>query len=46
MRTLRVLTDETLDQLGNYFTHYHIYEKYGLTFEAFLDRWARGTLNI
>lgn len=46
MLTLRVLTDETLEQLGNYFTHYNVYEKYGLTFEMFLDRWEREILNI
>lgn len=30
------MSDDVLDKLGNYFVHFKILEKYGITFERFL----------
>lgn len=43
---MRIITDEVLEVLGNYFIQYNIYEQYGVTFELFLNRWARGIIDI
>lgn len=38
--------DEILDKLGVYFVYHDIYNRYGITFETFVDRWLRGILDI
>ncbi|MEG0258969.1 MAG: hypothetical protein RR595_02580 [Lysinibacillus sp.] len=40
------INDEILDRLGVYFVHHNVYEKYGITFEVFVERWLRGVLEI
>lgn len=40
------ISDELLERLGVYFVYHNIYEKYGITFEVFIDRWVRGILDI
>ena len=40
------INDEMLDKLGVYFVYHQLYERYGITFEIFVDRWTRGILDI
>lgn len=40
------INDEMLDKLGIYFVYHGLYERYGITFEVFVDRWSRGILEI
>ncbi|HWL22948.1 MAG TPA: hypothetical protein VNR38_04235 [Ureibacillus sp.] len=40
------IDDELLDKLGVYFVYHDIYNRYGITFETFVDRWMRGILDI
>lgn len=35
------LEEQQLDRLGTYFAHFHIYERFGLTFEAYVERYAK-----
>lgn len=43
---MKPITDELLDKLGNYFVYHRIYERYGMPFETFVDRWQRGILEV
>lgn len=36
------INDELLEKLGIYFVYHDIYNRYGITFESFVDRWVRG----
>lgn len=40
------INDELLEKLGTYFVYHEVYDKYGLTFESFVDRWTRGILEL
>jgi hypothetical protein len=40
------INDELLEKLGTYFVYHGVYDKYGLTFESFVDRWTRGILEL
>ena len=40
------IDDELLDKLGTYFVYHELYNRYGLTFEKFVDRWTRGILEL
>ena len=40
------IDDELLDKLGTYFVYHELYNRYGLTFETFVDRWTRGILEL
>lgn len=40
------IDDELLDRLGVYFVYHHVYEKYGIPFEVFVERWLRGIVEI
>ena len=40
------IDDEILDKLGIYFVYHNVYEKYGVTFESFVERWRKGILVI
>jgi hypothetical protein len=40
------INDELLEKLGIYFVYHDIYNRYGITFESFVDRWVRGILDI
>lgn len=40
------INDETLEKLGVYFVYHRLHERYGITFEIFVDRWMRGILDI
>lgn len=40
------INDELLDKLGIYFVYHEVYNRYGITFESFVDRWTRGILEI
>lgn len=40
------INDELLEKLGAYFVYHDIYNRYGITFETFVERWMRGTLEI
>lgn len=40
------INDELLNKLGVYFVYHNVYEKYGITFEIFVDRWMRGIVEI
>ncbi|HZG83867.1 hypothetical protein [Paenibacillus sp.] len=37
------MTDEQLDRLGEYFVYHRVRERYGLTFEQFVEKYRRGT---
>lgn len=45
MKLMRI-DDEMLDKLGTYFVYHEVYNRYGITFEIFVDRWVRGILEI
>ena len=36
------VNDDMLERLGVYFVYHNLYERYGITFESFVDRWERG----
>lgn len=38
------MNDEMLDRLGVYFVYHDVYNKYGITFENFVDKWQRGII--
>lgn len=40
------MNDDMLDRLGTYFVYHNILDRYGITFESFIDRWQRGILDI
>lgn len=40
------MNDEILEKLGVYFVYHNIHERYGITFETFVDRWQRGILDL
>ncbi|WP_332647022.1 hypothetical protein [Lysinibacillus sp. 54212] len=40
------IDDEMLDKLGVYFVYHEVYDRYGITFESFVERWVRGILDI
>lgn len=40
------INDELLERLGTYFVYHCIYERYGITFEIFVDRWMRGIIEL
>lgn len=40
------IDDVMLDKLGVYFVYHDIYNRYGITFETFVDRWIRGILDV
>lgn len=40
------MTDEMLDKLATYFIYHKVLERYGMTFESFVDRWQRGILDM
>ncbi|BDH62212.1 hypothetical protein [Ureibacillus massiliensis] len=40
------IEDDILEKLGVYFVYHDIYNRYGITFETFVDRWTRGILDI
>lgn len=40
------INDELLERLGTYFVYHQLHNRYGLTFESFVDRWSRGSLEI
>ncbi len=40
------VSDEILDKLGIYFVYHQVHERYGITFESFVDRWVRGILEV
>ncbi|WP_267897030.1 hypothetical protein [Lysinibacillus yapensis] len=40
------IDDEILEKLGVYFVYHDIFNKYGIPFETFVDRWSRGILEI
>lgn len=40
------INDELLEKLGVYFVYHDIYNRYGITFERFVERWMRGILEL
>lgn len=36
------MTDELIDRLGTYFVYHKLQERYGWTFERFVDSWRSG----
>lgn len=40
------IDDDILERLGVYFVYHEIYERYGISFESFVERWSRGILEI
>lgn len=39
---LRTFTPEVLDKLGKVSVYHNYQERYGWTFEQYIDRWKRG----
>lgn len=40
------MNDELLEKLGIYFVYHDIYNKLGITFATFLERWERGAWEL
>ena len=40
------INDELLEKLGIYFVYHDIYNRYGITFEMFVERWLKGILEL
>jgi len=40
------IDDVVLEKLGVYFVYHDIFNRYGIHFETFVDRWKRGILEI
>lgn len=40
------MNDELLDRLGVYFVYHEVHERYGITFEQFVERNQRGTWEV
>lgn len=40
------INDELLERLGTYFVYHEVYERYGISFETFVDRHQRGILEL
>ena len=40
------IDDIMLEKLGVYFVYHDIYNRYGIHFETFVERWERGILEI
>lgn len=40
------IDDDILERLGVYFVYHEIYERYGIPFEVFIERWSRGILDV
>ena len=38
-----MIPDDVLDRLGDYFVHFRINDRYGITFETFVRRVEAGT---
>lgn len=36
------MDERLLDSLGTYFVYHNLRERYGWTFEEFVDKWERG----
>lgn len=36
------MEDRLIESLGQYFVYHKIRERYGLTFEQFIEKWERG----
>lgn len=36
------MTDELIEKLGTYFVYHKLREKYGWTFEQFVEKWKSG----
>ncbi|WP_264373584.1 hypothetical protein [Paenibacillus psychroresistens] len=37
------MSEDLLERLGNYFTHFNVMDRYGITFEQFVEKWRSGT---
>lgn len=40
------IDDVVLEKLGVYFVYHDIYNRYGIHFETFVERWEKGILEI
>ncbi|MED3660711.1 hypothetical protein P4476_02255 [Ureibacillus terrenus] len=40
------INDELLEKLGVYFVYHDIYNRYGIPFETFVERWVRGIIDL
>lgn len=40
------MNDDLLEKLGIYFVHHDIYNRLGITFEAFVDKYVRGVWEL
>lgn len=40
------MEDRLLDSLGEHFVYHKLRERFGWTFEQFVDKWDRGVLEI
>ncbi len=40
------IDDDLLEKLGVYFVYHEVYDRYGIPFETFVDRWMRGILQF
>lgn len=38
-----MIDDDLMDKLGTYYVYFRIRERYGITFERFLEKWSEGT---
>ena len=40
------MNDDLLEKLGIYFVYNDIYNRFGITFESFIDKWSRGVWEL
>jgi hypothetical protein len=40
------MNDDLLEKLGIYFVYHDIYNRLGITFETFIDKWSRGVWKL
>lgn len=40
------MNDDLLEKLGIYFVYHDIYNRFGITFESFIDKWSRGVWEL
>ena len=40
------MNDDLLEKLGIYFVYHDIYNRSGITFESFIDKWSRGVWEL
>lgn len=43
---MNIQTDEQLDKLANFYIYHNLSDRYGWTFEYYVERYLRGTVEL